>query len=147
MVQFGVETRGTQLLLMADYIILSSWLPSLWRFSLQGPYRGRAVRSTPSPTQPRNGGAATPLVSTSMGGGCVAEGAKDLLVSHPDSCIPMGPSTELETLQSTPLRAPSPKLPHLCCPQGPGAPTSVDHSLPSLSRCSGPGLLLWSLLF
>ena len=37
MVQFDVEARGTQLLLMADYIILSSWLPLLG-FSLQGPY-------------------------------------------------------------------------------------------------------------
>ena len=58
------------------------------------------------------------------GGGArrVAEGAKDLLVSHPDSSIPTGPSTELEMLQSTPPRAPSPKLPHPYCPQGPGAP-------------------------
>lgn len=37
MVQFGVEAKGTQLLLTADYIILSSWLPLLG-FSLQGPY-------------------------------------------------------------------------------------------------------------
>ena len=37
MVQFDVEARGAQLLLMADYIILSSWLPLLG-FSLQGPY-------------------------------------------------------------------------------------------------------------
>lgn len=75
-----------------------------------------------------------------MRGRCVAEGAKDLLVSHPDSCIPTGPSTELETLRARHLELQVPSFLTSAVPRALG-PTSVDHSLPSpdYQGAQGPG--------